>query len=162
MAAYEGCALVWVSMQPESGTMLRQKPQRTSKKMAKSPIKLVRSKPPKASKPPKPTIRIHYIKSPTFRTIHLDGAIGGVTPNGHIHMAVYNERPAIPREQVFELSGEGLGPIVDTVGREGIVREMDVDILMSLREAKSVRNWLTRNIRKLEARMKKAETDKSS
>lgn len=45
-----------------------------------------------------PQIRFNYIKSAQFRVIHADGAIGGVTPNGFIHMALFNERAAIPRE----------------------------------------------------------------
>ena len=41
-------------------------------------------------------IRFHYLKSPHFMTVHVDGAIGGPTPRGLLHAAVYAERVAIP------------------------------------------------------------------
>src|SRR3954469_15164957 len=46
---------------------------------------------------------IEYIKSSYFRVVHSTGAIGGITPEGNIHMAFFSERPAIPRMQVHKL-----------------------------------------------------------
>src|SRR3989442_6878794 len=42
-------------------------------------------------------VTFHYIKSSQFRVVHADGIIGGVTPRGLIHIAVFSERPAIPQ-----------------------------------------------------------------
>jgi hypothetical protein len=75
-----------------------------------------------------------HIKSTLFRVIRVDGAIGSVTPNGHIHMAVDSERPAIPRRLVQQLAEDGsLGDLIPsaTVSRASVVREMDADIFMS-------------------------------
>ena len=30
-------------------------------------------------------IQIHYIKTSSYRTYHVDGAYGGLTPNGNIY-----------------------------------------------------------------------------
>ena len=60
-------------------------------------------------------------------------------------MAIYNERHAIPREMVQEIKPDGtLGEVIqsETVVREGIVREMEVDVLMNVEVAKGVINWL--------------------
>jgi hypothetical protein len=39
----------------------------------------------------------HFRKSSLFRVIHADGAYGGISPNGNIHFALYNERFPIPK-----------------------------------------------------------------
>ena len=100
-------------------------------------------------------VKFHYLKAAHFRTIHADGVIGNVTPSGHVHMAMYSERPAIPREMVHKINPDGtLGEIIQeqTVAREGIVREMEVDVLMSVDVAKSIKNWLDEQFEKVEQR----------
>lgn len=90
-----------------------------------------------------------YLKSQYFRVIHADGAIGSVTPHGHIHVAIYSERPAIPRKMAFARTDQGaLGAELpeERVAREGIVREMDVDIIMSVAVAESLKTWLSTKI----------------
>ena len=98
-------------------------------------------------------VKFHYLKATHFRTIHADGAIGNITPAGYIHMAMYNERPAIPREIVHKIKTDGtLGEIIpeETVDRGGIVREMEVDVLMSVEVARSIKNWLGDQIKKID------------
>ena len=105
-------------------------------------------------KPPE-RIKFHYIKSTHFRTVHADGAIGNLTPTNLIHMAIYNERPPIPREMVHKLNPDGtLGEVIhsETQLRDGLVREMEVDILMSVENAKSMKVWLEEKIQQAEKR----------
>jgi hypothetical protein len=94
--------------------------------------------------PSRDTVALEYIKSQFFRVIHVDGAIGGPTPTGHIHLALFSERPAIPRRVVVPIANGSLGdPIpAETVVRDGMVREMDVDIMMSLSTAEQLGNLL--------------------
>ena len=90
-------------------------------------------------------VSFDYLKSHHFRVIRADGAIGSVTPNGHIHCALYSERPAIPRHTVHEIQSDGkLGNEVtgETVSRGGIVREMEVDVFLTVDVAKSLVQWL--------------------
>lgn len=104
-----------------------------------------------------PQIRFNYIKSAQFRVIHADGAIGGVTPNGFIHMALFNERAAIPREIVKELKPDGtLGESIrdQTVSRQGLVREMDVDAIFDVATAERLSEWLSGMIKEVKAREK--------
>jgi len=104
---------------------------------------------------PSNQIRFHYLKSAHFRTVHADGAIGSITPQGNIQMAIYSERIAIPREMVQEINSDGsLGSIIDseTISREGIVREMETDVMMSINVAKSIQKWLGDKIREFEKR----------
>ena len=95
-------------------------------------------------------VAFDYIKSQLFRVVRADGVIGGLTPNGHVHMAFFSERPAIPRRQVFQLTPEGtLGEMLpnETVSRDSIVREMDVDVFMTIDTAKLLYAWLDEKIR---------------
>ena len=90
-----------------------------------------------------------YIKSPQFRSIHADGAIGGITPNGQLHFVLFNERTAIPRQLVHMLKDDGtLGAEIEErrIVREGIVREMDVDVYMPIAAAESLCTWLQEKI----------------
>ena len=100
----------------------------------------------KAAKSPEPQrVALEYIKSNLFRVIHADGAIGGVTPAGNIHVAFYSERPAIPRMTVHLRADDGtLGaPIPDqTVSRAGFIREMDIDIVFNRELVPKLIEWL--------------------
>ena len=90
-----------------------------------------------------PTIAFDYIKSNLFRSIRADGVVGAPTPNGHIHMAFYSERHSIPRRVVHYLKNDGiLGKVRDIETRNSIVREMDVDVYLTLDTAKSLLKWL--------------------
>ena len=77
-------------------------------------------------------------------------------------MAIYNERHAIPQETVQEIKPDGtLGEVIqsETVVREGIVREMEVDVLMNVEVAKSVINWLEDKIKLIEKEIIKSSKE---
>lgn len=98
-------------------------------------------------------VAIDYIKATDFRVVWADGAMGGLTPSGLIHFALYSERPAIPRRQVFSLEAlEGgvarLGPEVPEkrLSRDSIVREMACDVLITPAVAEQLATWLTSQV----------------
>lgn len=110
----------------------------------------------KVSDPAK-RVTIEYIKSQSFRVIHADGAIGGVTPSGNVHLALYSERAAIPRTLVHEANDDGsLGnPIPEeTIVRPGLIREMDVDVILTRPAVEGLLKWLTDRMKDLEERDK--------
>ena len=100
----------------------------------------------RAAATPEPAkVVIEYIKSQLFRVVHADGAIGNVTPSGNIHIAFYSERSAIPRLMIHPRTENGtLGdPIPEqTVVRPGLIREMDVDIVLSPSGVDALLTWL--------------------
>lgn len=99
-------------------------------------------------------IEFHYIKSPFFRSVHVDGAIGGITPRGLIHMAVFSERHAIPTSTIQEILNTGrLGSelLDERKGKNGIAREMEVDMFLGLETAKELVTWLQQRIEHIEA-----------
>jgi hypothetical protein len=97
-------------------------------------------------------VAFDYIKGQFFRVVHADGVIGSVTPTGHIHMAIFSERPAIPRRLVMGIDKAGQPTEIipnETVSRDSIIREIDVDVHMSLLSARSIQQWLDERIKEL-------------
>jgi hypothetical protein len=105
------------------------------------------------------SLTFHYLKSNLFRVIHVDGAIGGMTPRGLIHMTIYSERAAIPKKvsQVIHSDGR-IGDEIGREGLEGVVREMEADLIFRLEDAVSLRDWLDdqiNNVKKITANKQK-------
>ena len=91
-------------------------------------------------------VAFDYIKGNSFRVVHADGVIGGPTPSGHVHMAFFSERGPIPRREVRAVNRDGtIGDLIpdQSIIRNAIVREVDIDVVMSLPVAESMISWLT-------------------
>lgn len=103
-------------------------------------------------------VEFHYIKSPQFATVHVDGGIGGPTPSGLLHLAVFAERAAIPQSILTEVDEEGrLGKQIRVSGRGGIARELQVDLVMTAETAKRLFAWFAKHIATLEDQAKGKE-----
>ncbi|MGH6917460.1 MAG: hypothetical protein ACREJ0_07120 [Geminicoccaceae bacterium] len=120
---------------------------------------------PPPARPAADEVAIDYIKAQEFRVIWADGVIGAITPSGMVHFALYAERPAIPRRQVYsieKISGNTgrLGPEIaeKRVSRGSIVREMACDVFLSTSTAESLANWLLERVS--EARQREKEPSK--
>lgn len=107
---------------------------------------------PDAAPQPAKSLKFHYIKSNHFRVIHVDGALGGPTPVGLIHIALYSERFPIPLQSVHEIK-EGIVQSMPTesVSRDGIVREVEADLIMTPSVARTLAAWINDNLGRLEA-----------
>ncbi len=112
--------------------------------------------------PEVPRVEFRYLKSTAFRVIHADGAWGGLTPRGDIHMVLYNERPTIPDVTANELNPDGsLGKEIGKVWKEGMVREVEVDVIMSYPTAKALLTWLSTKVESIDKALKDAVTQES-
>ena len=100
------------------------------------------------------TIAFHNKISPAFQQVHVDGAIGGVTPRGKININFFAERFPIPKSAVFEVEANTLGKkIADSEdSKVGIIREYHFGVYMDLDTAKSLSNWLVSKIGEFETR----------
>jgi hypothetical protein len=104
-----------------------------------------------SSKPTEPKVQIHYLKSQLFRVIHGEGVLGSISPHGKIFFVLFNERTAIPRNMTHLVNSDGtLGETLEVDSRGGIVREMEVGVLMDLDDAVRVRDWLSARITDLQ------------
>ena len=108
---------------------------------------------PLQAKPTHETVTFHYIKGPDFRTIHIDGAIGGITPSGFLHIAMYCERAAIPKKIVQKLLPDGsLGPELERIGKLGVARQMEIDIIVNEATARNLKAWLDEQLENFKRR----------
>lgn len=105
---------------------------------------------------PKGEIRFHYLKSPSFRTYHADGAsVAGTPSGGGVVVVFYAERWPIPTETVHALLDGTVAEEKSKTVRAGIVRDMQCNVVLDLDTARSVRDLLNRQIQALEG----AESD---
>ncbi len=99
------------------------------------------------------SVTFSYIKSPAFRTIHVDGVHGGVTPQGKLGLAFFSERFPVPVQTTHEFSPEhqvGEERMEARVSRTGIVRELEFHAVMDVEVAKSVAKWIADWVKKAE------------
>ena len=105
-----------------------------------------------ANKNPSSSITFHYIKSNEFRVIHADGVWGGATPRSYITMSFYSERVPIPQTITHEVKEGILGSEQNRSSKDGIIREVEVEVMIDLVMAKSLIPWLQEKIDQLENR----------
>jgi len=99
------------------------------------------------------SVNFHYVKSNFFRVLHVNGAFGGLSPDGGIFMALFNERAPLPDVTVQKVESNGqLGKEVVEQRRssDGIVRELEVGLSMDIRTARLLLDWLKERIELVE------------
>jgi hypothetical protein len=115
-------------------------------------------------------LQFHYIKSPEYRETACHGALGGVTPQRKIWMALFSERAAIPRMVEFEIAApegeesvefnESAAVPAHVDQRHGIIRHVELTTYMDLDVATRLHNWLGQRIAELQ-RAEKAQEAKA-
>ena len=109
--------------------------------------------------PPK-NLDIHYIKTASYRTYHVDGVFGGATASGQIYAEFFVQRPVTPQTIRYAVTPEGM--IADELsqeGKSGIVREIEAGIVMDVSMAIALKDWLEKSIKvanDMEEKLKKA------
>ena len=110
------------------------------------------------------TIDFHNIKGDGFRTIHVDGAFGGVTPRGdHINMTVFSERWPVPTQITHKIDQAGtLGEELTErrATRRGIVRELEANLVFDIETAKRLAQWLMGKIQQADGAVTQKGSDK--
>lgn len=106
-----------------------------------------------AAQPPE-QIRFHFIKSNFFRVVHADGVFGGATPKGLLQMAFFSERFPIPLSVTHAVSptspdSVGIGKELQRETKDGVVREVEVEVIMNLSAALAFQEWLHGHIKQL-------------
>ena len=98
---------------------------------------------------------VHFIKSTCFRVIHANGVWYGGDGQGNLHMTFFNERNPIPKTLVLNVDQNGT--VVGETQREskiGIVREMEVDIVLSFTVALEIYRTLGENLKSIQENIK--------
>lgn len=96
----------------------------------------------------KDKIPIKYKEAADYKVYHADGAHGGWTPRTNLSIDFYVERSTFPEVIVHSLSDKGdLGPVIEQKGEKGIRRERQFGVILSIRTAVELRNWLNDKIK---------------
>lgn len=103
------------------------------------------------------TLKFDYIKSNYFRVVHADGVWGDVTPNSSIHIAFWNERFPIPKRVTYEIGADGTISDSKTSTRRGIVREVEVGVILDVETAKILVSWLQDRVEEIESELEEEE-----
>jgi hypothetical protein len=107
----------------------------------------------------RPKLEFQFRNGTHFRVIYVDGAVGGVMPTGQIHMAIYNDRFALP-QKLASPTGEATAEIdLQADGGPHFIREIEAHLVFSLESAVGMRDWLDDKIRRLEAARRQARAN---
>lgn len=98
-------------------------------------------------------LTFHYLKTGAYRPLHVDGAVGAITPQGLISMSLYSEHIPIPQSVTHAVTEEGvLGAEISEARRakEGVIRDVEATLLLSETVARSIQKWLEERLDELE------------
>jgi hypothetical protein len=89
--------------------------------------------------------------------------MGGLTPSRQIFVSLFNERAAMPKMVEFAVSPEGqLGSEINREGKAGIVRELEVGVLMNAEAAKKLADFLLHQVKLIEESIPEKQNESSS
>lgn len=93
------------------------------------------------------SVRFRFERGKYYRTVHADGAWGRNDGYGNIHLTFFNEKPPMPASGVLELNSKtGQWTMntqkLDVPPDTQLIRELEVDVTMSLPAAIAVRDTL--------------------
>ncbi len=110
-------------------------------------------------------IEFNYIKGSYFRVVHADGVMSNGTPRGNLFLGFYSERFPLPDSQTFEINEEGrvTGEIVEKrkINSNGVMREVEVGVMLDIEVAKVLVLSLSQLIRQVEADESETEPDET-
>lgn len=110
----------------------------------------------------KRTINFHYVFPEDYNPVYCTGAYGGISPQGDIIANFYLERMPIPKSLTHELNDDGsLGEIVQTSPddlSQKVIRYVSAGVVLNESNARSICDWLRRQLDELEARRQSLQT----
>jgi hypothetical protein len=96
-------------------------------------------------------IEFLFKRAQDYRIVASNGAWGGITTRGDIHLDFFVERQATPESLTQTVSDDGvLGPPVDSEETRPVVREIQVGVLLSPEQTKNLVDFLNDKLKQLE------------
>ncbi len=99
-------------------------------------------------------IKCKYIFKDDYNPVYVNGAQGGINPQGEIVIDFYLERNALPISQTFEIEDDKLiAKEIETEPKDlknSFVRVIENGVVLNYQTAKEIHNWLGNHISKLE------------
>jgi hypothetical protein len=98
----------------------------------------------------------------TFKSYHVDGAYGGITPRGLIALSFFTERFPIPKSQDYEIvDGGRVGSKISDSEDSliGIIRQYEVSVYMDVNVCRELINLLTSKLSEYDAIVKETAAE---
>ena len=96
----------------------------------------------------KPEIQFKYVIPEQLPDCYTNGAFGGVTPRGEIHIHFYSERNPVPKEAVASIEKkDGSIKKIEEITGSDVIRLVQASLVMDVNTAVSIRNWLDDRIK---------------
>jgi hypothetical protein len=92
------------------------------------------------------SVPIHMGHSPQFRRVVAQAAWFGYDMKGTLHFSFYNDYFPVPKELLATKGKNGEGKMEIIKMPEGVIREIEVDVAMSLEAAEAFCKTLSQNI----------------
>jgi hypothetical protein len=95
---------------------------------------------------PQPEVHFHHQKANLFRVVHTDGVWCSMGAHEDLHLVFFSERLAIPNETYYAVRPDGELGNENTskrTGKDGYVREMEVDVVLDWKSIISLHSYLT-------------------
>lgn len=110
----------------------------------------------RGAQPPPKQVELEYIKNTIAPVLHIDGAVGGVTPHGSVYLALFSEHAKTPDKAIIKVDAEGR-PREAPRGRSEWVRDVAVEVTMSYEVAVAVRDLINGHVERIRQRLEEAE-----
>ncbi|MCB0744832.1 MAG: hypothetical protein KDC67_13070 [Ignavibacteriae bacterium] len=99
-------------------------------------------------------IKCKYIFKDEYNPKYINGAQGGINPQGEILINFYLERNALPNSQTFQIEDNKIIPKeIESEPKDlnnSFVRVIENGVIMNYQTAKEIHKWLGNHIGKLE------------
>lgn len=105
-------------------------------------------------------VEYNYIFPDDYNPLYVNGAFGGISPQGEITCNFFMDRLPLPKSETYSVDEKGV--IRDRVQEKSeeqnyqVVRYVQSGVIMNLDCAKRVNVWLTQQIEAIEKAMEKA------
>ena len=99
---------------------------------------------------PQPTLTTRFIRGNSLRVIHVDGAWGGIAPQGHIHLGLFSEYVEPPTAVTYAAGPNKRPQEVKRAGGGTVLRELEVIAILTPEVARSLRDWLNVRLTEVE------------
>ena len=92
-------------------------------------------------------VKFRFEFDPGYRLIGANGIWGGVTPRGDLRLDFFVESQGIPDHVTHLITSDNrLGPELNRVQQDGIIRRIQVGVLLSLDQADSIADFIKQKI----------------
>lgn len=100
-------------------------------------------------------LKIKYKFDDNYNPTYVNGALGGINPQGDIVVNFYLERGPLPNSTTYQLTESNqLGDIIDNSPKDiqnSLIRFIECGIILNLNSAKQINKWIEEQIRILES-----------